>query len=141
MRPRYQFPWCIIRHPSPRPQNYKELFNYQHAQLRNVIELILEAQKKQFKVLSVAHEYLLISQAQIVTALAVLHNFISIHDPEDVPDDEDVNPGDADDSLSSGPQRAVTLAGSEQGRLGPAERRDSRTKESYVGRLRGKETP
>ncbi len=50
-----------------------------------------------------------------MTALAVLHDFISIHDPEDVPDDEDVNPGDADDSLSSGPQGAVTLAGSEQG--------------------------
>lgn len=60
-----------------------------------------------------------------MTALAVLHDFISIHDPEDIPDDEDVNPGDADDSLSSVPQMVVTLAGSEQGRLGPAERRDS----------------
>ena len=40
-----------------RPQNHKELFNYRHAQLRNVIECIFGVVKRRFKVLVIAQEY------------------------------------------------------------------------------------
>ena len=66
-----------------RPQDYKELFNYQHAQLRNVIERTFGVLKKRFKVLITAQEYYLEDQARLVSALAVVHNFIHLHDPND----------------------------------------------------------
>jgi hypothetical protein len=73
-----------------RPQNHKELFNLHHAQLRNVIEQIFGVVKWRSKVLVVAQEYSIQTQAQLVGALAVLHNFIQIHDLTDVIDgDED----------------------------------------------------
>jgi hypothetical protein len=37
--------------------------------------------KKRFRVLLLAQEYSFATQAQIIPALAVLHNFISLHDP------------------------------------------------------------
>jgi hypothetical protein len=117
----------------PRPQNYKELFNYRHAKLRNVIVRICEVQKKRFKILGVAPEFSLTTQAQIVLALAVLHNFISIYDPEDpLFDGEDVIQGDADDPVSDRQQGAITLEGPEQGRLGAAARRDSIAKAMWA---------
>jgi hypothetical protein len=36
-----------------------------------------------------APEYPLAAQAQLVPALAVLHNFIWVHDPTDLPKDDD----------------------------------------------------
>lgn len=52
-----------------------------------------------------APEYPLTVQAQLVPALAVLHNFIRIHDPSDVPHEDDDPPledydygSDGDDS-------------------------------------------
>ncbi|KAH9175876.1 hypothetical protein EDB89DRAFT_1847070, partial [Lactarius sanguifluus] len=40
--------------------------------------------KRRFKVLAVAQEYSSQTQAQLVGALAVLHNFIRIHNPTDI---------------------------------------------------------
>lgn len=60
-----------------------------HAQARNVIERIFGVCKKRFKVLIVPQEYPIRTQAQLVSALAVVHNFIRIHDPEDIPEDEE----------------------------------------------------
>ncbi|KAH9012948.1 hypothetical protein EDB83DRAFT_2233525, partial [Lactarius deliciosus] len=40
--------------------------------------------KRRFKVLAIAQEYPLRTQVQLVSALAVLHNFIHIYDPNDV---------------------------------------------------------
>jgi hypothetical protein len=40
-------------------------------------------------VLVIAQEYEIETQAQIISALAVLHNFICIHDPEDLIEDND----------------------------------------------------
>ena len=72
-----------------RPWNYKELFNYQHALLWNHIERIFGLFKRRFKVLLVAQEYNLKTQARLIPALAVIHNFIRIHDPGDLPKSED----------------------------------------------------
>jgi hypothetical protein len=72
-----------------RPQDYKELFNYRHAQLRNVIERTFGILKKHFKVLITAQEYSLEDQARLVSALAVVHNFICLHNPNDNDFEED----------------------------------------------------
>jgi hypothetical protein len=45
--------------------------------------------KRCFKVLTAAQEYPLKNQAHLVSALAVVHNFIRIHDPNDIPLAED----------------------------------------------------
>jgi hypothetical protein len=72
-----------------RPQNQRELFNYQHSQLWNHIEHIFGLFKRRFRILLLAPEYSLRIQAQLIPALTVLHNFIRIHDPSDLPDEED----------------------------------------------------
>lgn len=61
-------------------------------QLRNIIERMFGVAKRCFKVLVVAQEYSIQTQAQLVGALAVLHNFIRIHDPTDVSSDGDEDP-------------------------------------------------
>ena len=66
-----------------RPQNYKELYNFRHAQLRNVIKRTFGVLKKRFKVLLLPQAYPLETQVRLVSALAVVHNFILIHDPSD----------------------------------------------------------
>lgn len=64
-----------------RPRNEQELYNLRHARLRNAIEQIFGVMKKRFRVLLLTQEYSFATQAQIIPALAVLHNFISLHDP------------------------------------------------------------
>jgi hypothetical protein len=74
-----------------RPRTHQELFNLRHAELRNVIEQIFGVSKKRFKVLTAPQEYDLKTQAQIMCVLAVLHNFIRTHNPEDIePDEADI---------------------------------------------------
>jgi hypothetical protein len=83
-----------------RPQNHKELFNFRHVQLRNHVERIFGLFKRRFWVLLQAPEYPLDAQAQLVPALVVLHNFIRIHDPNDLPEDDNAQGhayGNADD--------------------------------------------
>ena len=69
-----------------RPKNYRELFNLRHAQARNIIEQIFGVVKRRFRLLVVAPEYDLRTQAKMVPAICVLHNFICIHDNDDLPD-------------------------------------------------------
>src|ERR1700722_4464757 len=84
------------------PQNYQELFNLHHAKAQNIVEQIIGVCKKRFKVLVVAQEYDLPTQAQLVSALAVVHNFIYIYNPEDLPEDEDL-----EDAVGPGGDRGV----------------------------------
>jgi hypothetical protein len=104
-----------------RPQDYKELFNLRHAQARNVIERIFGVCKKRFKVLTVPQEYPLSMQAQLVSALTVIHNFVRIHDPQDIPEDDDENEGGRENDGNGGPPQDAA-ARDERGRA--AERRD-----------------
>lgn len=67
-----------------RPQNYRELFNLHHAQAQNVIERIFGVVKQKFRIMIAAPEYSLEKQAKIILAICVLHNFIRVHDPEDI---------------------------------------------------------
>ena len=63
-----------------RPQNYKELFNLRHAQLRNHIERTIGILKMRFQMLKAATLYPLDKQIDISVACCVLHNFIRLHD-------------------------------------------------------------
>jgi len=73
-----------------RPQNHRELFNYRHARLRNVIERIFGVVKRRFKVLVIAQEYSPETQSQLISGLAVIHNFIRAYDPADIPEDTEM---------------------------------------------------
>ena len=85
-------PWLLIPSSHNSLQNYKELFNYRHAQLRNHVERIFGLFKRRFQVLMRVLEYSLDMQARLVPALAVLHNFVHIHNPTDLlQDDNNVN--------------------------------------------------
>ena len=56
-----------------------------HAQARNVIERIFGVAKRRFRLLIVAPEYSLPTQAKMIPAICVLHNFIRVHDVNDIP--------------------------------------------------------
>jgi DDE superfamily endonuclease len=67
-----------------RPANADELFNLRHASARNVIERIFGVLKRRFRILVYAAEIDMDLQARIPAALAAIHNFIRIHDPEEL---------------------------------------------------------
>ena len=62
--------------------------------------------KKHFKTLLLAQEYSFATQARIIPALAVLHNFIVIHDPNEISQHE-VETEQSTDDAWSGHQAAV----------------------------------
>lgn len=67
-----------------RPHNHQELYNLRHASARNVVERIFGVVKRRFRLMVIAPEYSLQKQARLVHALCVLHNFIRVHDPDDL---------------------------------------------------------
>ena len=59
------------------PQNPKELFNYRHSSLRNVIERTFGAWKNRFRILKQGmNHYDIDTQVKIVIACVVLHNYL-----------------------------------------------------------------
>jgi hypothetical protein len=76
-------------------------------------------------VLTAAQEYPLKDQAHLVSALAVVHNFIRIHDPNDIPlaeDEEDQQANGQAGQTDQADQANQTHPVDERGRA--AERRD-----------------
>jgi hypothetical protein len=65
-----------------------------------VIERIFGVVKHRFKVLVVAQEYSLDIQSQLISALSVLHNFILINDPDDIPEDIEITRDNSDNQRS-----------------------------------------
>lgn len=65
------------------PRGRRELFNRNHSSLRNVIERSFGALKKRCKILKRMTNYELNTQAQLVTASCVIHNFIRLNDVDD----------------------------------------------------------
>lgn len=59
-----------------RPQDPKELFNHQHASVRNVVERVFGLLKGRFPILKVAPHYPIDTQVKIVIACCILHNHI-----------------------------------------------------------------
>lgn len=60
-----------------------------HSQCRNAVERIFGILKKRFKIIREANEFPIEAQGRIASAICVVHNFIRIHDPEDLPDPDD----------------------------------------------------
>jgi len=102
-----------------RPANKEELYNLRHASLRNVIEQIFGILKRCFRILLLPPEYVLNIQARIPSALSVIHNFITIHDPGeselDKADEADIGFGAGD----------TGVVGTELGAGGPGAQGDA----------------
>jgi len=64
----------------------EELFNLWHSSLCNAIERIFGIIKRRFVILRHAPEYSMKVQACIPPALCTIHNFICIHDPNEIHD-------------------------------------------------------
>ncbi|XXG61907.1 hypothetical protein AAC387_Pa05g0395 [Persea americana] len=58
------------------PRTPKELYNLRHSKLRNVVERTFVVLKSRFPILKIGSHYPLKTQAKIVVATCVLHNFI-----------------------------------------------------------------
>lgn len=62
----------------------KEMFNYRHASLRNVVERTFGIWKNRFLILRGVPQYPLQMQTDIIIASAVIHNFIMMSSNDDV---------------------------------------------------------
>jgi hypothetical protein len=71
------FSFWSIPNNYDRPANKYKLFNLQHASAHNIIKQIFGVLKGWFWILLIAPEYSLDIQARILTALCVIHNFVS----------------------------------------------------------------
>ena len=67
-----------------RPCDYKKLFNLYYIQLRNVIKHIFGIFKQQYKILLLVQKYSFATQAQLVSTVVALHNFICVYDPNKI---------------------------------------------------------
>ncbi|CAL5435353.1 unnamed protein product [Camellia sinensis] len=65
------------------PNGYKELFNYRHSSLRNVIERSFGVLKNRFPILRSMPNYMQVRQGTIVTACCACHNWIRMHSAND----------------------------------------------------------
>jgi hypothetical protein len=74
-----------------RPSNEEELFNLRHACARNVIERIFGILKRRFTIFSHPPEYNMKLQVRLPPALGAVHNFICIHDPEEIDNFADIS--------------------------------------------------
>jgi hypothetical protein len=59
----------------PAPEGKKELFNYAHSSLRNVIERSFGVLKMKWQILTAMPSYPPQKQSKIITACMALHNF------------------------------------------------------------------
>jgi hypothetical protein len=66
-----------------------------------VIERTYGVIKKRFKILSTPQEYSITDQARLVSALAVVHNFIQMYDP-DMDEEDDIDNEDTDSEDGNG---------------------------------------
>ena len=107
---------CSIQSILSRLWNPRELFNYWHVQLRNVIEWIFGVMKKCFQVLLLLKEYPITMQVCLISALAALYNILWIYDPDDKIINEDYKPDGCDDSQMYSEGIECTLStGNEEG--------------------------
>lgn len=62
----------------------QELFNLRHASARNCVERIFGILKNRWRILLIPSSYPMSVQAQVVTGLCALHNFIRYCDPHEL---------------------------------------------------------
>lgn len=105
-----------------RPTKPEELYNLRHASARNVIERIFGVLKRRFRILVYPAEINMDYQAAIPAALAAIHNFIRIHDPDEIEgfaESDDQERGFVGGDLASGQTR-------------PAEKRRANTRRDKI---------
>ncbi|XP_062230104.1 protein ALP1-like [Phragmites australis] len=78
----------------PRPSGKKEVFNYLHSSLRNVIERSFGVLKMKWRILLDLPSYPMLKQTRIIHACMTLHNFIR----DSVMSDEDFDMCDQDEN-------------------------------------------
>ena len=79
------------------PESSKELFNFRHSSLRNVVERTIGLLKRRFAYLRHQPYHDIETQAKIVLACCAIHNFLRNDDIEDVCD-EDIATSDDEDN-------------------------------------------
>ena len=89
------------------PKNGKELFNYKHTSLRNVIERTFGAWKSRLRILRQGmNNYECDMQVKIVIACAILHNFLREHQSSDgifnENENDDIVVDESDELLAQG---------------------------------------
>eukprot|EP00186_Timspurckia_oligopyrenoides_P004376 CAMPEP_0182451530 /NCGR_PEP_ID=MMETSP1172-20130603/43771_1 /TAXON_ID=708627 /ORGANISM="Timspurckia oligopyrenoides, Strain CCMP3278" /LENGTH=332 /DNA_ID=CAMNT_0024649313 /DNA_START=216 /DNA_END=1214 /DNA_ORIENTATION=+ len=83
-----------------RPQNMKELFNFRHSSLRNVIERTFGVLKNRFPILKSMTSYDYDFQVKLTICTFVLHNFLRINlEPEDFENGYEDDEDDDDDEM------------------------------------------
>jgi hypothetical protein len=93
-----------------RPANADELFNLQHASARNIIKRIFGVLKQHFCILVCPAEIDMDLQARIPAALTTIHNFIHVHDPDELAsftEPADLERGFVSGELAAGQMRAA----------------------------------
>jgi hypothetical protein len=114
----YHYSSCItFNYGHDSPVNAEELFNLRHSSARNIIERIFGILKNRFSILVIAPHYSMDIQARLAPALAAIHNFIGLYDPDEILDlvdeAEDIQPGvriPQTGDLALGPARAAERA-------------------------------
>jgi hypothetical protein len=74
-----------------RPSNKEELFNLRHTCACNIIKRIFGILKRRFTIFSHPPEYNMKLQVRLPPALGAVHNFICIHDPEEIDNCADIS--------------------------------------------------
>lgn len=98
----------------PRPSGKKEVFNYVHSSLRNVIEWAFGVLKMKWRILLNLPSYPMIKQAKIVLACMALHNFIR----ESAMSDADFDMCDHDENYMAIPMASSSHPGGGTSGLG-----------------------
>jgi hypothetical protein len=88
----------------PMPRGKKELFNYAHSSLRNVIERSFRVLKMKWRILLSLLMYPMAKQSQIIMACMALHNFIR----ESAIADEDFDKCDRDENYVPEPEASTS---------------------------------
>ncbi|CAD6903325.1 unnamed protein product [Tilletia caries] len=106
-----------------RPRNAHALYNKKNASLRSVVERIFGVIQERFKILVAGCDYDLKTQANVFPALAVVHNFIRLHDPDDTnPHPDDDNRGGDIDVADEGDLSRTSCTTSVEKKRGEKER-------------------
>ncbi|XP_028084051.1 uncharacterized protein LOC114285225 [Camellia sinensis] len=103
-----------FRNQRRQPRNKKQMFNYRHSSLRNVIERCFGVFKTRFPILRDMPPYSTKTQRYILIACCTTHNWIRIHSQSDTLFAEWANPDHIveDDGPSGGGSSSSTHAGS-----------------------------
>ncbi|KAJ4764659.1 nuclease [Rhynchospora pubera] len=85
----------------------EDLFNYRHAQLKNIVEKTFGILKTRFKICQWMRKYKFKTQTKVVIACCVLHNFIKHHNRLQGISDEELFNGPAENDLACGDDSIV----------------------------------